>query len=141
MIRNARIEDIEIINDLGNLVSNTFSKSYNVASYLENNKYIILVYLEENIVKGFILVYKNIDYYELEMIVVDINSRSRGIGTKLLKYFEDNYLQKNDVIYLEVAVNNEKALKLYQKFGYEIINIRKKYYQGIDANIMKKVIK
>ncbi len=141
MIRNARIEDIEIINDLGNLVSNTFSKSYNVASYLENNKYIILVYLEENIVKGFILVYKNIDYYELEMIVVDINSRSRGIGTKLLKYFEDNYLQKNDVIYLEVAVNNEKALKLYKKFGYEIINIRKKYYQGIDANIMKKVIK
>ena len=75
------------------------------------------------------------------MIVVDINSQSRGIGTKLLKYFEDNYLQKDDVIFLEVAVNNEKALKLYQKFGYEIINIRKKYYQGIDANIMKKVIK
>ena len=141
MIRNARIEDLKAINDLGNLVSNTFSKSYNVASYLENNKYIILVYLEENIVKGFILVYKNIDYYELEMIVVDINSQSRGIGTKLLKYFEDNYLQKDDVIFLEVAVNNEKALKLYQKFGYEIINIRKKYYQGIDANIMKKVIK
>ena len=141
MIRNARIEDLKAINDLGNLVSNTFSKSYNVASYLENNKYIILVYLEENIVKGFILVYKNIDYYELEMIVVDINSRSRGIGTKLLKYFEDNYLQKDDVIFLEVAVNNENALKLYQKFGYEIINIRKKYYQGIDANIMKKVIK
>ncbi len=141
MIRNARIEDLKAINDLGNLVSNTFSKSYNVASYLENNKYIILVYLEENIVKGFILVYKNIDYYELEMIVVDISSRSRGIGTKLLKYFEDNYLQKDDVIFLEVAVNNENALKLYQKFGYEIINIRKKYYQGIDANIMKKVIK
>ena len=97
MIRNARIEDLKAINDLGNLVSNTFSKSYNVASYLENNKYIILVYLEENIVKGFILVYKNIDYYELEMIVVDINSQSRGIGTKLLKYFEDNYLQKDDV--------------------------------------------
>ena len=50
MIRNARIEDLKAINDLGNLVSNTFSKSYNVASYLENNKYIILVYLEENIV-------------------------------------------------------------------------------------------
>lgn len=141
MIRNASIEDIEIINNLGNLVSNTFSKSYNISNYLENNNYIILVYTENSIVKGFILIYKNIDYYELEMIVVDSKERHKGIGTKLLKYFEDNYLQKDDEIYLEVAVNNENALKLYQKFGYEIINIRKKYYQGIDANIMKKVIK
>ena len=141
MIRNASIEDIEIINNLGNLVSNTFSKSYNISNYLENNNYIILVYTENSIVKGFILIYKNIDYYELEMIVVDSKERHKGIGTKLLKYFEENYLQKDDEIYLEVAVNNENALKLYQKFGYEIINIRKKYYQGIDANIMKKVIK
>lgn len=39
---------------------------------------------------------------------------------------------------LEVAVNNEAALALYRRFGFERIGLRKRYYQpeGIDAYVM-----
>ena len=88
----------------------------------------------------FLIVYKNIDYYELEIIVIAKQERNKGIGTNLLKYFENVYCKTNDVILLEVSCENENAIKLYKKFNYKTINIRKKYYNGIDAYIMKKVI-
>jgi len=85
-------------------------------------------------------VYKNIDYFELEAIVVNINFRKKGIASRLINFFEEKYTKKGDSILLEVAVNNEAAVSLYKKIGFEIINIRKKYYDKIDAYVMKKVI-
>jgi len=45
-----------------------------------------------------------------------------------------------ETVTLEVAVNNEAAINLYKKFGFEIIHIRKKYYNGIDAYLMGRRI-
>lgn len=40
---------------------------------------------------------------------------------------------------LEVRVSNEKAIGLYQKFGFKIAAVRKKYYEnGEDAYLMLK---
>ena len=36
----------------------------------------------------------------------------------------------------KVDVNNKNAIKLYQKFGLEIINTRKDYYENSDAYLM-----
>jgi ribosomal-protein-alanine N-acetyltransferase len=41
-------------------------------------------------------------------------------------------------IFLEVAENNIPARKLYEKYGYKQLAVRKKYYDGIDAIIMEK---
>ena len=40
------------------------------------------------------------------------------------------------MITLEVAVNNEPAISLYKKFGFEIISTRKNYYDNVDAYLM-----
>lgn len=136
MIRLAQIFDIEKINKLGISYNSDFLNTYNLKSYLNNNNYIILV--EENI-KGFLIIYNNLDYYELEMIIVDKQYRKNHIATGLLNYFFDNY-EKKDVL-LEVATNNIIAINLYKKYDFEIINIRKKYYGNIDAYIMRKVVK
>ena len=140
MIRVGKLEDLEKINMLGmNLIPN-FITTYNTKEYLTNDKYIILVNVDNNI-NAFLIVLKNIDTYELEVIYVAEKNRKKGIATKLLNYFEDNYLNKNDVVLLEVAVNNEKAINLYKKFDFNIINTRPKYYKDNDAYIMKKVKK
>ena len=39
-------------------------------------------------------------------------------------------------ITLEVVTDNIPAIKLYEKFGFEIINVRKKYFNGKDSYLM-----
>ena len=39
---------------------------------------------------------------------------------------------------LEVAVDNDVAIKLYEKFGFKIIHTRKKYYGKKDAYVMER---
>lgn len=138
MIREATIEDKSQINNLGNLFIENFHNKFNLDSYICNDNYTILVN-DENNVNAFLIVYKNIDYYEIEMIYVDNKVRNNGIATQLLTAFFENLLT-NSVILLEVAVDNYNAIKLYKRFNFEVINIRKKYYNGIDAYVMKKVI-
>ncbi len=141
MIRKALETDLENINKLGTQVIDNFVNTYNIGAYIHNNKYIILVSEKNQVLNGLLIVYHNIDCYELEIIVVDQNYRNQGIGTNLLKYFEDNYLVLGDEIFLEVASNNDIAYNLYTKIGFAVINIRKKYYGENDAYIMKKVMK
>ena len=138
MIREAIKEDIKEINNLGKYLNNNFSNTYNISEYLNNDKYIILVN-KDNEVNAFLIILKNIDTYEIEALAVSLDSRKKGIGYKLLNYFFDNYLNNNDKILLEVASNNEPAIKLYEKCNFKVINIRKKYYKNIDALIMEKV--
>lgn len=139
MISKAVKENINEINALGKLLYDNFEKTYLIENYLLEDNYIILVDKEKEI-KGFMIVYKNIDCYELELIVVSEKCRKQGIATKLMNYFIDNFCQKDDIIFLEVSCENEKAIKLYKKFNFETINVRKKYYNNVDAYVMKKVI-
>lgn len=138
MIREGKLEDLTKINELGTKLLPNFIATYNIKDYLTNEKYLILVSDDMNI-NAFLIVLKNIDAYEIEAIYVDNNYRRQGIATKLLNFFEEHYLNKDDVILLEVAVNNENAINLYKKFGFNIINTRHKYYKNIDAYVMKKV--
>lgn len=139
MIRLATEKDITCIIKLGIILNANFAKTYDLNNYLKDDNYIILVN-EDDYINGFIIVYKNIDYFELEAIAVDINYRKKGIASELFNFFINNYTKKHDSILLEVAVNNDAAVSLYKKMGFEVINIRKKYYEHVDAYIMKKVI-
>ena len=104
------------------------------------HNYIFLAYTNNSdIVNSFILIAKT-SVFELELIVVSTIDRRKGIATELLNYFIDNYLHKNDEIYLEVSVSNKAAINLYKKFNFEVINERKKYYHDDDAYVMKKII-
>ena len=139
MIRFANKTDVESINKLGLLVNDNFIKTYSIDDYLANSNYIILIN-EDDIVNGILIAYKNIDYYELEVIVVDSNYRNKGIAKKMLSKLLNDYVKDNEIL-LEVAVNNKPAINLYLKMGFEVINTRKKYYNGIDAYVMKRVVK
>ena len=139
MIRRAKEEDIKKIYELGSTYNPNFLKTYNISDYLINDKYIILVD-EENEINGFLIIYKNIDFFELEMIVIEESQRRKGIANNLLEHFFNNYGTIGDVIFLEVALDNIGAFNLYKKNGFEVISTRKKYYNGVDALVMKKVI-
>lgn len=75
-------------------------------------------------------------------IVVKKDKRQEGIGSKLLnEIFEIAKQQKAQSITLEVNENNQPAIKLYQKFGFEQVGLRKKYYHNKDNAIIMSLLK
>ena len=80
--------------------------------------------------------------YEIHIsnIVVKKDMRNNKIGSRLLeKLIEIARQKKKDEITLEVNINNIYAIKLYEKYNFEKVGIRKKYYNNIDdALIMTK---
>ncbi len=137
MIRKAQKKDIKRIEELGNNYKSNFAQTYLLEQYIDDSNYIILV-SEDIVVNAFLLISITSSSYELEFLYVDKDYRKRGIATELINYFLENYKDTRP-IYLEVASCNKIAINLYKKFAFEIINIRKHYYDNnIDAYVMKR---
>lgn len=104
----------------------------------ENSKYIVAK--ENGEIVGFAgLWFSPIDA-EITNIVTKKTESKRGIGTLLLgKLIEMAKEEKKDNISLEVNENNVAAGILYESAGFEVVGIRKNYYNGKDnAIIMTK---
>ena len=88
---------------------------------------------------GFIVYRPILDEAEIITIGVHPDARNTGIASAMLGIIEGE-LKKSGIksIFLEVAENNTPARHLYESNGYKQIGIRTKYYDGIDAIMMKK---
>ncbi len=98
-----------------------------------------LIYEVNNKIIGFINYY--LIYERLEIVNFNVleSFQNQKIGSKLMDAFFKIAKDKNiKNITLEVRKDNEKALHIYQKYGFREVAIRKKYYQGIDGILMEK---
>lgn len=104
----------------------------------ENSKYVVAKLNNEII--GFGGIWFSVDDIHITNIVVKNTYRNQKIGSLMLNTLIEmckNQVQKS--ITLEVNSSNIPAQKLYQKFGFKIVGIRKKYYNNTeDAIIMTK---
>lgn len=73
---------------------------------------------------------------EITNLAVAKDYQAQGIASALLAQVS----KRDEPIYLEVRANNQKALHLYQKFGFEAYHRRKAYYHNPteDAILMKR---
>ena len=127
MIRRFKDDDLFEVNKLLQI----FNVKYDDTNGFTN----IIVYEENTKVVG-VLVYSLIyDRIEIEYIVVDEEYKRLGIGSKLLKYIENSGIKN---ITLEVNINNTYAIKLYNKYGFNVVAIRKGYYNGVDGYLMER---
>lgn len=97
-----------------------------------------IAYYIDNKIVGY-LVYENLyDIVEIDYIYVVNEYRNKKIGSFMMEYLIN--LCKKEKLYnitLEVSINNIYAIKLYEKYGFKTITIRKGYYKGIDALLME----
>lgn len=66
---------------------------------------------------------------ELQRIAISEGSREKGFGYKLLDYYIKTVQNDNEKGFLEVRESNLMAIRLYEKYGYKQIAIRKNYYK------------
>lgn len=135
MVNICTLNDLEKIKYLGLLINNNFDKVNNIEDLIKNKK-IIGYYDNDNLV-GFLIYDKLYEIIDLLYIVVEPIYRRKNIGSTLIKYLIDNNIFEK--IMLEVRCDNVNAIKLYKKFNFKIINIRKKYYDNIDAYVMEMI--
>ncbi len=80
---------------------------------------------------------------EAEIITIGVHPAARGAGiaTAMLTLMEHE-IKKAGVkkIFLEVSAENAPAIALYKKCGFIQNGHRPKYYDGVDAVLMKKEI-
>ena len=134
MISKLTKEEVQEVTQLGTMLNPNFSKLFHIENLNQNET--IYIYKENNNIKGFIHTQNGLDIIDLLNIIVKPEYQNQGIGSVLLKYIIDNKQDKK--IMLEVRSKNINAIKLYQKYDFKIINIRKNYYKDDDAIIMER---
>ncbi|WJG07754.1 peptidase C39 family protein [Aliiglaciecola sp. LCG003] len=91
---------------------------------------------------GLVLMRKGTRLGRLYSIAVAQQSKGLGVGRKLLQALEEQTVEQGKLFMrLEVACNNEAAIKLYESVGYRSFGVYKNYYHNsIDALRMQKPI-
>lgn len=76
--------------------------------------------------------------FEIHTIGVDPTMQRRGFARMLMEHVCAEADRFQGPIYLEVRTDNMPAIALYERFGFQKIGVRKRYYQpsGADAFTM-----
>ena len=101
----------------------------------------------EKKILGYVVFYGTIENTDIFEIVIKKEYQGQSFGEKLLKESMEDIVKKNingnfskNKFMLEVNEKNVKALKLYEKIGFERISVRKNYYgKNENAMIMMKI--
>ena len=98
----------EEIDKINNYVTSEVPKSiYDYCNIIVNNKIV-----------GCLLLTEVDDGKLLDEIYLEEEYRNKGIGTNIIK----NVISNNNIVYLWVYKNNIKAVELYKRLGFTIIN-------------------
>lgn len=139
MIREPDILDIPRINELGSLLEENFTKVYSINEMLEDQVSKVYVYETDDKIVGFIIATDLTETCDILSLIVDPEYRNRKIATNLIDYLISELDENLKLITLDVRANNTAAIHLYDKFGFEVVNVRKKYYaNGDDAYLMAR---
>jgi len=107
---------------------------------------IVLVGLQDKAIMGFVIADRfrprRASRSMGKIITIDVapSSQHSGLGTLLMSSAETGLKQAGcDYVSLEVAVDNEPALRFYKKHGYSVLKVLPRYYlDSIDGLLMGK---
>ena len=136
-ISDMTISDFELISPILSSDFDDFWSSQTLKSELNNENSEYIVAKLNNQIVGFAGIWKSVDDVHITDIVVKKDFRKNGIGSLLLQKLilltkNSNYKE----LTLEVNANNIAAQKLYLKFGFKELGIRKKYYNNTDDAVI-----
>lgn len=145
-IRKMQITDVQAVLEIDRL-SFPIPWSKNTYRYeIEENRSSYLHVLEvphngQNRIVGYVGFWFIIDEAHISTIAVHPNFRGRGLGELLLQWaLNKTYDLGARLITLEVRVSNQTAINLYEKYHFEVVGTRPRYYRdnNEDALLMTR---
>ena len=130
------LDDLNLINldDFDDFWTQTILRD----EILSDSSYYIVSKTGKDIL-GFAGIKLLLDEAHITNIVTRKDKRNLGIGSKLLEFLIVKAKESSSLITLEVNAQNKAAIHLYEKYGFENVGTRKKYYDNkYDAIIMTK---
>ena len=140
MVRRATLKDIEDINKLGKYITNDFANLFKMEKIFKEDFAKVFVYEEKGKIVGFIHVTELYEVVDIVNIVIHPKRRNKGFASVLIDYIISDAGSLVQMVMLEVATDNEAAMGLYEKFGFEKVITRSTYYPGKDAYLMRKMV-
>jgi len=100
-----------------------------------------LLVMEDSVagIVGYAVLWCILDQGELANMAITSGFRRRGLGSLLLARVLDVARARGvEALYLEVRASNEGALRLYTRFGFTDVGVRRAYYDRPkeDARVM-----
>ena len=142
-IRRMTLEDVESVYALS---KECFSEPWSLESIKQEVNNAVASYFvaeQENVIVGYVGLWHVLDEGEVINIAVSTQVRRQGIGEALMQQlFEEAKKYLLTIIHLEVRKSNTAARRLYEKYGFKEIAVRKGYYHHPleDAIIMEWVL-
>ena len=139
MIRKMSQNDLDAVNAIEMQAFQDPWSKQDFINELESNLY-SCIYVKE--INGEVVAYVDLwiayENAEIANIAVKKEFLHQGIASELMQYCLQKIQQsKCKNFTLEVRVSNINAIKLYEKFGFQTVSKRKKYYaDGEDAYLM-----
>lgn len=128
-IEKLKLDEVDSIKQIETEQNINIISKNNILEDLENNQTSYYTLKLENKIIGYIAFDTVLENMDIQSVVINKEYQHMGYGTILLKFAFD-YATKNNIsnIFLEVRKSNNKAISLYEKNGFEFVNIRKRYY-------------
>jgi ribosomal-protein-alanine N-acetyltransferase len=79
---------------------------------------------------------------DVQTIAVAPERQGQGVGAALLTELLDEAGRRGaEAVFLEVRADNDRARRLYERFGFHRVGLRRRYYQpsGVDAIVMRRL--
>ena len=137
-ISKMTISDLDEISDI---LFSDFDDFWNINIFKNellnpNSKYIVAKL--DNKIVGYAGIWKAVDDVHITNIVTAKKLRKQNIGSILLSSLIEMAKLEKDItsITLEVNSTNIPALRLYEKFGFKKVGLRKRYYNNTDDAII-----
>ena len=127
-----RLMEFNDINDIIKIEEETLNESlgFNMLNDILTNDIMKAYVYIENKVLGYISVSFDGNTLEILNFCVDKNNQGKSIGKKLLNYAIINaFKEKCKNVILDVRKDNNRAINLYESFGFKLIHTRKNYYK------------
>jgi len=138
-IRRMKKEDVEVV---AGLEKEIFLDPWSVESFyyeVANTKLSYpCVLTQDSIILGYAVVWYFAGELHIGNLAIAPKWQKRGYGKRLLEHILGKFSEA-EVAYLEVRKSNTAAIRLYEKFEFVTLSVRKGYYfDGEDAIVMFK---
>lgn len=114
---------------------------YNQFNGVDNIKYVVLAYTENDAVGCGAIKRYDADKMEVKRMYVDESVRGIGIASRILQELETWAKELNfDCCILETGVNQHAAVQLYRKNNYQVMNNFGQYANVEQSVCFKKIL-